>query len=85
MSVLRKNFSSVSVGEDYRIRNNRELCELFNDKDVAKRINQPFRWLDHAVRMDEDTPPRHCLMQWLVVIGRWDERVRIGKISLNRP
>ena len=53
--VMRKIFGPVRVGDDYRIRTNRELYELFNDMDVAKRINnQRF----HVVRMDEDAPPR---------------------------
>ena len=37
--VLRKIFGPVSVGDDHRIRINRELNKLFNDMDVAKRIN----------------------------------------------
>ena len=38
--VLRKTFGPVRVAstvDDYRIRTNRELYELFNDMDVAKR------------------------------------------------
>ena len=36
-----------------------ELNELFNDMDVAKRINiQQCRWLGHAVRMDENAPTK---------------------------
>ena len=47
--LLRKIFGSVRVGDDYRIQNNRELHELFNDIDVAMRINiQRFRWLGHV-------------------------------------
>ena len=34
--VLRRIFGPVRVGDDYRIRINRELYELFNDMDVAK-------------------------------------------------
>ena len=42
--VLRKIFSPVRVGNDNRIRTNRELYELFNNMDVAKLINlQRFR------------------------------------------
>ena len=42
--VLRKIFGPVRVGDDYRIRTNRELHELFNNMDIAKRINnQRFR------------------------------------------
>ena len=49
--VLRKIFSPVRVGDDYRIRTNWELYELFNDMEVAKRINiQRFRWHGHVVK-----------------------------------
>ena len=65
--VLRKIFGPVRVGDDYRIRTNRKLYELFNDMDVAKRINnQRFRWLGHAVRMDEDATPRRV---FVAVVG----------------
>ena len=44
------------------MRTNRELYELFNDMDVAKRINnQLFLWFGYAVRMDEDAPPRRVV------------------------
>ena len=59
---MRKIFGPVRVGDDYRIRTNREPYELFNDMDVAKRINnQRCRWLGHVVRMDEDAPPRRVV------------------------
>ena len=48
--VLRTIFDPARVGDDYRIRTNRELYELFK--------KQRFRWLGHVVRMDEDAPPR---------------------------
>ena len=38
--VLRKIFGSVKVGDDYRIRTNWKLYELFNDIAV--------RWLDYV-------------------------------------
>ena len=57
--VLRKIFGSVRVGDDYRIRINRKLYELFNDFDVGKRnSNQRLRWLGHVVQIDEDSPSR---------------------------
>ena len=37
IKVRRKIFSPVRVGYDYRIPTNRELYELFNDMDVARR------------------------------------------------
>ena len=37
--VLRKIFGPVRVGDDFRIRFNRELYELLNDIDVVYRIN----------------------------------------------
>ena len=84
--VLRKIYGPVRVGDVYRIRNNRELYELFNDMDVANRINnQRFRWLGNVVRMDEDTPSRRVfLMRWLVAIVGWDDRVHAGKNRLKR-
>ena len=49
------NFGSVRVGDHLRFRTNRELYELFNNMDVAKRINiHRFRWLGHVIRMNED-------------------------------
>ena len=40
-------------------RYNFELYELLNDMDVVQRINvQRLRWVDHVVRMEEDTPAR---------------------------
>ena len=42
----------VRVSDDCRIRTNRERYDLFNDMDVANRINiQRFRWLGHVVRV----------------------------------
>ena len=40
--VLRNIFGPVRVGDDYRIRTNRDLCETFKDMDVAKLINSGF-------------------------------------------
>ena len=37
--LLRKSFGPVTVGDDYRIRTNRQLYELFNNMYVAKGIN----------------------------------------------
>ena len=49
--LLRKTFSSVRVGNDFRIRSNSGLYELLNDIDVVQRINiQRLRWIAHAVR-----------------------------------
>ena len=57
--VLLKIFGTVRVGDDYCIRTNRKLYELFIDMDVSKRINiQRCRWLSLVVRMDEDAPAR---------------------------
>ena len=57
--VLRKTFGPVRIGYDCCFRTNWQLYELFNDMDVAKRINiQRFRWLGHIVRMDEAATPR---------------------------
>ena len=57
--VLRKIFGPLRVGDDYRIRMNHELYELYDDIDVVQRISQQqLRWLGHVVRMDENAPAR---------------------------
>ena len=57
--MRRKIYGNVRVSDDYRIRTNRELRQLFNDMDVAKRINiQRFSWLGHVVRLDDGALPR---------------------------
>ena len=84
--MLRKIFGPIRVVDEYRIQTNRVLYEFFNDMDVAKRVNnQSFCWLGKRsfgwmkmLHRDE------CLMQWLVVIGGWDDRIRVGKTSLKR-
>ena len=64
---------------------------LFNDMDVAKRINfQQFRWLGHVVWMDEDAPLRQVFDA--VVVGhrrrgrphmRWNDQVEEALTSLG--
>ena len=57
--VLRKIFKPRRVGDDFRIRFNSELYELFNYMDVVQRINiQRLSWLGHVVRMEEEAPTR---------------------------
>ena len=52
--TLLKIFCSVRIGEDYRIRMNHELYELYADIDIVKRITiHRLPWLGHVVRMDE--------------------------------
>ena len=80
--VLRMIFGPVRVGDDYFIRTKRELYELFNDMDFAKRINiLRFRWLGPIIRMDEN----ECLMKRTVVIDGRVDRVRVGKTRLKSP
>ena len=44
--ILLKIFDPVRVGDDYHIRTNQGLYQLFHNMNVAKRINiQRFRWL----------------------------------------
>ena len=74
--MLRKISGPVRVGDDYHIRTNLELYELYNDMDVANRINnQRFRWVGHIVRMDEDAPPSVLCGGWWT--SGWDDRVSI--------
>ena len=86
--LLRKIFGSVKVGYHYRIRTNRELYELFNDIDVANRINiQRIRWLGW---MDEDAPQKRVFD---AVVGghrrvggprtRWKDQVEEALTSIG--
>ncbi|XP_062137632.1 uncharacterized protein LOC133846936 [Drosophila sulfurigaster albostrigata] len=51
--ILRKIFGPVRIGDDFRIRMNHELYELYDDVDVVRRITiQRLRWLRHVVRME---------------------------------
>ena len=90
-AVLRNIFGPVSVGEDFCIRTNRELYELFSGLDVAKRINiQRLHWLGHVVRMDEDVLSRRMFD---AVVGghrrverpsmRWKHQVKEALTSLG--
>ena len=57
--VLRKIFGPLRVGDDFRIRTNDELYELYNDMDVVQRVNvQRLRWVGHVVRMDDEAPAK---------------------------
>ena len=57
--ILRKIFGPVRVGDDYRIRMNHELYELYGDIDISRRITiQRLRWLGHVARMDEEAPAK---------------------------
>ena len=90
-NMPRQIFGPVRVGEDYCIQTNRELYELSNAMDVAKRINiQRFRWLGYIVRMDVDASPRQVFDA--VVGGRrrvgrlrmlWTDQVKYALTSLD--
>ena len=55
--VLRKIFGPFRVGDDYRIRMNHELYELYDDIEIVQRLTiQRLRWLGHVHRMDDDAP-----------------------------
>ena len=61
--VLRKLFGPVWVGDDFCIRSNNELYELFNDIDVMKHSNiQRLRWLGHVVRNEDATSAKRMTL-----------------------
>ena len=73
--VLRKIFGPVRVGDDYRIRT------------TGSCISFSMTWTLPSVcvvRMHKTLLRDECLMRWLLVIGGWDYRVRVGKTSLKR-
>ena len=66
--VMRKIFGPLRVGDDYRIRTNRELYELFNDMNGVLIISgcadsaMSFGWMKTLLRGE-------CLMRWSAVVG----------------
>ncbi|XP_060665808.1 uncharacterized protein LOC132798106, partial [Drosophila nasuta] len=74
--ILRKIFGPVRIGDDFRIRMNHELYELYDDVDVVRRITiQRLRWLGHVVRMDEESPAQKV----------FEARVDYGRRRRGRP
>ena len=68
---LRKIFSLVRVGSDFRIRYNTELYKLRNGLEIVQRINiQRLHWLGHVVRIKEDGPPRRVFDAGICVSQR---------------
>ena len=57
--VLRMIFGPVCVGNEWRIRYNQELYQLYKDTKIVDRIRkQQLRWLGHVWRMQDDEPPK---------------------------
>ena len=76
--ILRKVFGPVKIHDEYRIRYNHELYELYADIDVLQRINvQRLRWLGHVVRMKDGAPAKE--------VFKWDvkENRRRGRPNLR--
>ncbi|XP_060665609.1 uncharacterized protein LOC132797867 [Drosophila nasuta] len=74
--ILRKIFGPVRIGDDFRIRMNHELYELYDDVDVVRRITiQRLRWLGHVMRMDEESPAQKV----------FEARVDYGRRRRGRP
>src|SRR5450830_1578398 len=52
-------FGLVCVGNEWRIRYNQELYQLYKYTKIVDRIRkQQLRWLGHVWRMQDDEPPK---------------------------
>ena len=59
MKILRKIYGPFCDREEWRIRWNQELYEIYDDIDVVKCIKiQRLRWLGHVARIDSSNPVR---------------------------
>ena len=71
--IPRKVSVKATVGDDYLIRTNRELYELFYDMNVAigsAGSAMSFGWMK---------------MRWSAIIGGSNDNVRVGKTRLRGP
>ena len=77
--ILRKIFGPVRIGEDYRIRMNHELYELYADMDIVKRITiHRLHELGHVHRQRRKGRPclrwKDQLLEDLANMGIYDCR-----------
>lgn len=63
--VMRTILGPIKINEnEFRIRNNREINEELNGKDIVNKIKQQrLRWLGHVYRAKDEEPIK-SLMQW---------------------
>lgn len=60
--ILRAIYGPTRVNNEWRIRYNQELYELFNEPDVIKFIKMGrLRWAGHVARMEETRPAIRAL------------------------
>lgn len=58
--MLRKIFGPVTDGEVWQIQYNRELYELFKEKDIIVVMKiVKHRWAEHVNRMNNSEMPKH--------------------------
>ena len=83
---LRKIFGPLQILDEYRIRYNTDLYELFADIDVIQRIDvQRLRWLGYVVRMYDRSLAKE-VFEWNVKVNRRKGRNQNsgGKIKWRR-
>ena len=66
--IIRELIDPVTVLDEYRIRNDTEMYELYADIDIIQRINvQRLRCLGHVVRMDDRATAKD-VFNWDVIV-----------------
>jgi hypothetical protein len=61
--ILRAIYGPTKEGDEWRIRNNKELHDLYKDEDIVMLIKLGWlRWAGHVIRMEEDSPVNRILV-----------------------
>jgi hypothetical protein len=61
--ILRAIYGPIKEGDEWRIQNNKELCDLYEDEDIVTFVNfRRLRWAGHVIRMEEDRPAKRILI-----------------------
>ena len=83
--ILRKIFGPVQILEEYRIRYNTDLYELYVDIGIIQCINiEILRWLGHIVQMDDGAPGKEVLQGDVKDNRRKGHQISGGKPKCRR-
>ena len=60
--ILRIIYGPTCINEEWRIRYNDELYDLYAEETIVQKIKaHRLKWFGHVYRMDDEAPPKKCL------------------------